>query len=537
MLVKYRKNEDNKKCRSVRKFDKMFIQVWKQNAKGNKLKQRPKLKQPQHFHPQILNPNYRQDVMQRLRLAIVDTFWEYTQTTKVSGIWLLRRNKTHGISRWIWSTVLLSLLLLGVYLSLQLWLKFYSYPILNTISSDLAITDVAFPGITICSPKVVNRERVQRYIKTLNIPDNIDLQKVAVGFEYINAFTDQNWKTPGKNSFKYADEVLRLNNKTIYEAAKAVSGNCNDFVKRCYWGITEFPCRQRHEYLSFISTTSFLGPCCSFNYNPKNLSYVPFSANIFGIDGGLTIVGAEGSERNLSTGLIVLVHHPMDYVTEVTSSVTITSNSESFVEISPTVQSSSPEVLELSQGKRDCLISDDLELHNYRQAACLLACRTEALMKLCNCVPYHMPNSLVDFRECKLNDSACYSQNYDSFKSVKCESCLPNCYDVTYSSSAYKADLKLHNCSVSTHYSTIDAYDTFIVRAYLTKQTVPAIRKVVVMSWIGLLSDLGGVFNLCLGISMVSLIEFSYYCTHRLYVNYKTHCVLLQSLNHSQSKK
>ncbi|XP_050324400.1 sodium channel protein Nach [Bactrocera neohumeralis] len=516
----------------------MFLNVWKQNAEGKKLRQRGKLHHPQRFHSKVLNPGYRRDVAQRLRLAIVDTFWEYTQTTKVSGIWLLRRNRTHGVSRWIWSSVLINLFLLGVYLSLQLWLKFYSYPILNTISSDLAITDVAFPGITICSPKVVNRERVQRYIKTLKIPAGIDPQDVAIGLEYINAFTDQNWKSPPQDSFKTADEVLRLNNLTIYDVAKAVSGSCNDFVQRCYWGIEEFPCRQKHEYLSFISTTSFLGPCCSFNYNPKNLSYVPFSANIFGIDGGLTIVGVEGSERNLSTGLIVLAHHPMDYVTEATSSVTITSNSESFVEISPTVQSSSTEVLELSQGKRDCLISDDLELHSYRQAACSLACRTEAIMKTCQCVPYHIPNAKADYRECKLNDSVCYSKNFDAFKSVKCEICLPNCYDVTYSTLAYKTDLKLHNCSVSTHYTTtFDTQDIFIVRAYLTKQTVPAIRKVVVMSWIGLLSDLGGVFNLCLGISMVSLIEFGYYCTHRLYTNYKARCVVLQPLNRGNVEK
>ncbi|XP_067633163.1 sodium channel protein Nach [Eurosta solidaginis] len=463
----------------------MFLRTWWQKISGSNPLESPSL---QHFNTKLLNPKYRQDFTHRLKLAISDCFWEYTQTTKVSGMWLLRHDRTSGISRWIWSLVLTSLLLLGVYLSFQLWLKFYSYPILNTVSSDLAITDVAFPGITICSPKLVNRERVQRYINTLNIPLDIDPKDVAAGLEYINAFTDQNWKIPEEENFQYADKVLSINNISIYEAAKNVSGSCNDFVKRCYWGINEFPCRQQDEYLSFIATTSFLGPCCSFNYNPKNLSYVPFSANIFGIDGGLTIVGVEGSERNLSTGLIVLVHHPMDYVTDATSSVTITSNSESFVEISPTVQSSATEVLELPKNKRDCLISDDLELHNYRQAACSLACQTEAIMKTCQCVPYHIPNAKDDYRECKLKDSACYSIHYDEFKSVKCENCLPNCYDVTYSTLAYKTDLNLHNYSVSSHYQTdMNARDTFIVRAYLTKQTVPAIRKVVVMSWIGLL--------------------------------------------------
>lgn len=99
--------------------------------------------------------------------AMLATFWEYSERTKVSGMWLLRRNRTYGVSRFIWSSVLLQLLLLSIYLTLLLWLKFYSYPILNTISNDLSITEVAFPGVTICSPKVVNSDRVYRYVKTL----------------------------------------------------------------------------------------------------------------------------------------------------------------------------------------------------------------------------------------------------------------------------------------------------------------------------------------------------------------------------------
>lgn len=111
--------------------------------------------------------NLRREAPGLLKSAFLFTFWEYTERTKVSGMWLLRRNRTRGLSRFIWSSVLLQLLLLSIYLTLLLWLKFYSYPILNTISNDLSITDVAFPGVTICSPKVVNTERVERYVKTL----------------------------------------------------------------------------------------------------------------------------------------------------------------------------------------------------------------------------------------------------------------------------------------------------------------------------------------------------------------------------------
>lgn len=37
----------------------------------------------------------------------------------------------------------------------------------------------------------------------------------------------------------------------------------------------------------------------------------------------------------------------------------------------------------------------------------------------------------------------------DNFKSVRCDQCLPNCYDVTYSTLSFKTDLYLHQFSVS----------------------------------------------------------------------------------------
>lgn len=38
----------------------------------------------------------------------------------------------------------------------------------------------------------------------------------------------------------------------------------------------------------------------------------------------------------------------------------------------------------------------------------------------------------------------------DNFKSVRCDQCLPNCYDVTYSTLSFKTDLYLHQFSVSS---------------------------------------------------------------------------------------
>uniref|UniRef100_A0A1A9WR01 Uncharacterized protein n=1 Tax=Glossina brevipalpis TaxID=37001 RepID=A0A1A9WR01_9MUSC len=286
------------------------------------------------------------------------------------------------------------------------------------------------------------------------LPINTSLQEVAEGFEFLNLFTDQTWLPPNNTAYKITDDILRLNNITISEAAIQVSAGCNDFVKRCFWDGDEFPCHQNHEYLSFIPTTSYLGSCCSFNYNLRNLSYNPFSANSFGINSGLSLIGVEGLEHNLSAGLIILVHHPMDFVTEAAASVTITSNSESFIQILPTVHSVSPEVLKLAQNKRDCSTSNDLGLSNYRKAACSLSCRRDFIIEKCHCQSYHLATEASDHRECKLNDSLCYMDNY---------------------------------------------------------------------------ADLGGVFNLCLGLNLISLVEFFYYIIYRFKLNLNARIILIDT--------
>ncbi|KAI9577386.1 hypothetical protein GQX74_013629, partial [Glossina fuscipes] len=79
---------------------------------------------------------------------------------------------------------------------------------------------------------------------------------------------------------------------------------------------------------------------------------------------------------------------PTGTFTEATASVTITSNSESFIQILPKVQNASPEVLKLAHNKRAYLSSNDLDLSNYRKAACSLSCERGFIIEKCHCQPY-----------------------------------------------------------------------------------------------------------------------------------------------------
>jgi acid-sensing ion channel, other len=49
---------------------------------------------------------------------------------------------------------------------------------------------------------------------------------------------------------------------------------------------------QKHKFITFTESYSYLGACCSFNYNPKATENDEhFRSNFFGINGGLSVIG------------------------------------------------------------------------------------------------------------------------------------------------------------------------------------------------------------------------------------------------------
>lgn len=288
------------------------------------------------------------------------------------------------------------------------------------------------------------------------------------GLKYVTAFTMKNWEAPPGETYKMADTILGMNNISIRAAVFAVSSDCSDFLETCYWGFNKFPCldSSKDNLLKFSQSTSYVGPCCSFNANAMNTSFAPFSTNNFGMNSGLTIVGSEGKFSNFSTGLVILIHHPLDYPSESVRTLTVKTGSETFLEIKPSFYSSSGAILDLAPKKRDCYIFTDLDVRFYRESLCIVNCQNNAIFEKCGCYPYYMHNSLNKAtKECKLEDSFCYANNFgescgfflllkisfflqDTIKNTKCTDCLPNCNDVEYDCTAYNTDLTSSSFSV-----------------------------------------------------------------------------------------
>ncbi|XP_041786050.1 sodium channel protein Nach-like, partial [Anopheles merus] len=245
--------------------------------------------------------------------------------------------------------------------------------------------------------------------------------------------------------------------------------------------------------------------------------------------GGLSVIGtgypqaSDGKSGALySEGFMLMIHHPHDFAVEASPLTLIRLGKETFVNVLPTDSRCSEQVLALPQSQRDCIVGSDFSppIERYRQPACTLECLRNEVHRKCGCHPFHLPRPMVGRNgqalETALSRFNVFVENYYMFKRLQCN-CLPSCSDVTYKTASIVSNFSAYNFSINPFYKETNLTDfEFIFHIFMSNQVVAANRRIVVVSWISLLSNLGGAFSLCLGISVLSLFEVLFFSIFRL---------------------
>jgi acid-sensing ion channel, other len=105
-------------------------------------------------------------------------------------------------------------------------------------------------------------------------------------------FVERQWAFPRIEDLEMIDTFLILNGMTVESAINQLGTVCSDFLLVCYFAGKKFPCIQNNKYLTFVESYTYLGACCSFNYDPKGSDEDEhFNVNSFGDNGGLKVIG------------------------------------------------------------------------------------------------------------------------------------------------------------------------------------------------------------------------------------------------------
>ncbi|XP_048509629.1 uncharacterized protein LOC105687428 [Athalia rosae] len=262
-----------------------------------------------------------------------------------------------------------------------------------------------------------------------------------------------------------------------------------------------------------------------------------------GRDVGLSVVfDLEGHFYGGATrpyiGASVLIHDPEDYPEISLLSTMAEPGKEVDIAITGTIIQSVENIRALSIDQRQCWFDGEAKLgstEQYSYQTCVTECRIDHILSLCNCVPFYYPNVFANARTCDLTDVKCmrlYRRVLSSLQTpidmevenktvddAECY-CLPQCSDKWYSLSSETANIKRikYDAPMLEYYSYgLDIRNLSLMNVYFRDITCLKYRKDILLTWDGLFASFGGIFGLCLGGSIVSLVELIYYFAVKIF--------------------
>uniref|UniRef100_A0A1B0BH49 Uncharacterized protein n=1 Tax=Glossina palpalis gambiensis TaxID=67801 RepID=A0A1B0BH49_9MUSC len=253
--------------------------------------------------------------------------------------------------------------------------------------------------------------------------------------------------------------------------------------------------------------------------------------------------------RNFKQGYKVFLNSPESIPLTTGNYILVPHNDEVLVSIIPHYVMSAKNLHDIEPKKRQCFFNDERYLRyfkSYSQNNCQIECLVNYTISKCGCVKYWMPKpTAIPF--CSLEDVFCYTnaeeemilkiQNQTNEKikddnvKVMCD-CMPSCnsldYDFEISASYYNMEKTIIAWRETYEYS--DSRTARLI-VYFREPQFTAIKRTIMFSISTLIANCGGIFGLFMGISSLSIIEFVYFFTMRLFSNLRQRHLIKKKLS------
>ncbi|XP_029735277.2 sodium channel protein Nach-like [Aedes albopictus] len=361
-----------------------------------------------------------------------------------------------------------------------------------------------------------------------------------VSYEPTNTSSDNESKL-GQLGYSPAKMLLELNQP------------CESLIKHCYWLGSEVSCAK-----FFHVTKTHVGFCCSFNADKAmHVDYkaparpVP-SSNIrlsgAGKHVGLSVMVDIAPDRYMAPtksyyGAEIFVHSPNDFPADSDFEDTLQPGWDVDFCVTPIPIESSPSLERVPLSQRKCFMPNEgiLQSNNtFSLNLCMSECRLRTIIKLCSCVPfYYVDFNITEMKgveTCTLRNVNCLRHFRKYFYSLKppkemstdnfsfdlgmdCN-CKPSCTFLNYNVQSISSK-RMGGPFTSSYFGgrNVSTYATLHVHfkdLYCVKY-----RREAFMTWDSLLASFGGIFGLCMGGSVLSIVELFYYFVVKPFAFYR----------------
>lgn len=165
----------------------------------------------------------------------------------------------------LWKLIQIATAILLIYLTVHAWEKFMRTPVITTLeSTEYPITDVNFPGVSICNVNKVDRKRAEALAKRLedqNLTESLRLLGTLYDYSAAKAKESSLIELEAILDKHLGDNITERFDP--YEILKELTTPCGEMLSKCFWGGDEYSCMDL-----FVTETTMEGFCCLFNYVP-----------------------------------------------------------------------------------------------------------------------------------------------------------------------------------------------------------------------------------------------------------------------------
>ncbi|KAL2721737.1 sodium channel protein Nach-like [Vespula maculifrons] len=488
-------------------------------------------------------------ISRRRRKAISQCLREkikiYCKNTTLHGFRYLTVHQSTIIESMLWFLVCIMSIIFCIILMMRLWHNFDENPTATAISTTNPIWNIYFPGVTICNNNKVYNPHAKIFGNILS-RNGINHSQSEKFFVSLMKLTRPDKTDVDNLTATRALEVLGFTvDRLMYELMQP----CKTMLLRCAWLGQKFNCSD-----IFKAVKSREGYCCAFNYHfnldrpygydnydlknsseENDRSDIP-SEELPGIgqiqkapgsgrDVGLAVaLNVEGEHYKSSNrpfaGATVLIHDPKDYPDIGIHSISVLPGHVMGIGISGTTTESSQDLRQLPLKRRMCLFQDEVRgKSNYSFQSCVSNCIYMRVHKYCGCLPFYYPNE--NSRTCFLTDIDCILNHrrivstYETSFENECN-CLPQCSDTFYD--VVSESIAIEDVGYNSEITRdLDNKNASFIYVYFRDISYIEYRKQNIMSWDSLLASFGGIFGLCLGGSVISLVELLYYIVREFF--------------------
>ncbi|XP_077296667.1 sodium channel protein Nach-like [Arctopsyche grandis] len=513
-----------------------------------------------------------------LKKSLSAVIKEYLQNSTLAGCKRIVEPGRHPVERWIWFIVICLAISGAVYMVKSVWKDFVQNPTVVSLETDqYPIWKVPFPAIAICNVNKLSKSRIEAFVKDTMINKNKSIESTVSGFRNLGTLIDYN--SPNLETFEdfigFVKENYDIDVETrsidFKKIMKTLSPLCENMLLRCKWmgnmkngrkvdkrsPTIEPEKMQKGKRKNAVKiddddddeddddiykscrfcTLVFLGIWKEKGRNREPLEkpkYLKSAGTLYGLS---IVLDPQLDDyvypAHISQGFKIHVFYTHDYPDQHTGNTVvrfIPVDSRVSINVVARTIRSVPAVKQFSIHQRKCMFKDDLsEKYNgkYSFSDCIFMCKRRIIRALCKCTPFFMPSNINN--SCGLLHVPCLYKYKGLFKEYDpeeeldqepidglfCKDCYPDCSSTKYSTKVTAQPL-MKNGKEAEILMQVTAKNYSLVHIFFEDVDTELYKLDVVYYWFELLSNLGGICSLFIGLSFVSVFEIVYFLTVRL---------------------